>query len=120
MSVFLFISDIASYIGQNKFDPTKAFERLWKKADKKNLETIYNSINEEISQIDKQIGELRTKRETRQLLSHIEKLTSAKEHLQLSIDQFCFSQEYFLKKEFGDIITKIEKEDLSVEEKKKK
>lgn len=117
MSVYLFISDIASYIGQNKFDPTKSFERLWKKVDKKNLETIYSVICEEITQIDNQIDELSTKRKTRQLLLQIQKLQHKKEHLQLSLDQFCFSQESFLKREFGNIISKLE-EDLSIEEKK--
>lgn len=110
-TVYLFISDIASYIGQNKFDPTKSFERLWKKVDKKNLETIYTVIYEEIALLE---SEIEQKRKTRQ----IEKLQQKKEHLQLSLDQFCFSQESFLKKEFGNIISKIEERDLSIDEKK--
>jgi hypothetical protein len=40
-SVWLYVSDIASYIGQNKWDSVTPFERLWKKCDKS-----YNEIVE--------------------------------------------------------------------------
>ena len=47
--IFLYISEIASYIGQNKWDYVTPFERLWKRCDKDGynliLETTKKNIN---------------------------------------------------------------------------
>ena len=45
--VFLYTSEIASYIGQNKWDYVTPFERLWKRCDKDN----YNFILETTKKI---------------------------------------------------------------------
>ncbi|NBO98907.1 MAG: hypothetical protein EBU90_02095 [Proteobacteria bacterium] len=60
--VYLFCSDIASYIGQNKWDYITPFERLWKKCDSENYNRIVNEIKSEIetaSLKQKQLEELR-------------------------------------------------------------
>ena len=47
-NVFLNSSDIAAFIGQNKWDIVTPFERLWKKCDKsgyKNTSIVYTAFN---------------------------------------------------------------------------
>lgn len=60
--VFLYTSDIASYIGQNKWDYVTPFERLWKRCDKDGynllLERTKKQINEkrlEIKILDREV-----------------------------------------------------------------
>lgn len=43
--IYLYISDVASYIGQNKWDYITPFERLWKRCDTKNYENILMQTN---------------------------------------------------------------------------
>jgi hypothetical protein len=47
--IFINISDVASYIGQNKWDFVKPFERIWKKCDSINYQNILNNYNNKIS-----------------------------------------------------------------------
>lgn len=49
--IFINISDVASYIGQNKWDFVKPFERLWKKCDSVNYQNILSNYNDKISVI---------------------------------------------------------------------
>jgi hypothetical protein len=88
--VFLYISEIASYIGQNKWDYVTPFERLWKRCDKDGynliLETTKKNINEKSLQVkilDKEVellnNDLLNKRITkRQWESKTNKLTDQK------------------------------------------
>lgn len=46
--IFINISDIASYIGQNKWDYVTPFERIWKKCDKECYEEIMKKSQNEI------------------------------------------------------------------------
>lgn len=50
--VFIYISDVASLIGQNKWDCSTPFERLWKKCD-------LNGYNKVIEQVNAKIEETR-------------------------------------------------------------
>lgn len=47
MNVFINISDVASYIGQNKWNNTTPFERLWKKCDK-NYDICLNELKNDV------------------------------------------------------------------------
>lgn len=88
--IFLYISEIASYIGQNKWDYVTPFERLWKRCDKDGynliLETTKKNINEKHLQIkilDKEVellnSDLLNKKITkRQWESRTGKLTDQK------------------------------------------
>ncbi len=88
--VFLYISEVASYIGQNKWDYVTPFERIWKRCDKDGynliLETTKKNINEKHLQIkilDKEVellnNDLLNKRITkRQWESKTNKLTDQK------------------------------------------
>lgn len=46
--IFLYISDIASYIGQNKWDYVTPFERLWKRCDSEGYKMILDKTKTEI------------------------------------------------------------------------
>ena len=48
--VFLYASDIAAYIGQNKYDYITPFERLWKRCDSICYNKIINSSKNEIKE----------------------------------------------------------------------
>lgn len=47
--IFIYISDVASLIGQNKFDFVTPFERLWKKCDSQAFQDVTNNINSDIT-----------------------------------------------------------------------
>jgi hypothetical protein len=72
--VFLNISDIASYIGQNKWDFTTPFTRLWKRADKATYNSLISECSEEIEEtkqqlkhVDVQIQELQNMLDCKQI-----------------------------------------------------
>jgi hypothetical protein len=46
-NVYINISDVASYIGQNKWDFVTPFERLWEKCDKEGYNALINPFKEE-------------------------------------------------------------------------
>jgi hypothetical protein len=46
--VYLNVSDIAAYIGQNKFDYVTPFERLWKRCDKESLATLLEECTKKV------------------------------------------------------------------------
>jgi hypothetical protein len=48
--VYLNISDVASYIGQNKWDYISPFNRLWKRIDKKSYERCLASVQNHIGE----------------------------------------------------------------------
>ncbi|NBU34043.1 hypothetical protein EB118_07245 [bacterium] len=67
MKVFIFASDVASYIGQNKWDYLTPFERLWKKCDTNCYNELVNQVEnkvdmvlDEISGLDQQRVELQS------------------------------------------------------------
>ena len=47
--IFLYISDIASFIGQNKWDYVTPFERLWKRCDPTGYQTCIEHYNSKIN-----------------------------------------------------------------------
>lgn len=108
--IYLNISDIASYIGQNKWDFTTPFTRLWKRADKE----IYNSIildcNNEIEEKKKELKNVETKVEELQNLLDTKQIT--KRQFALKVKPFLQEQE-ILKNEVITSETKIDKVKLA-------
>lgn len=47
-AIYLYCSEIASYIGQNKWDYVTPFERLWKRCDKDGYNAILERVNNDI------------------------------------------------------------------------
>jgi len=46
--IYINISDIAAYIGQNYFDFVTPFERIWKKCDLESYQNLLGKLKEEI------------------------------------------------------------------------
>ncbi len=136
--IFLNISDIASFIGQNKWDYITPFERLWKKYDIE-YHTLLNEYNNKISiekitllnlEHDKQIIEddllnkKITKRQYTKLLKEntakIDILTQNINDLQTTIENISLSQIEKIEKNLGkDIITTITSSETETNDKRK-
>lgn len=135
---FLNISDIASFIGQNKWDYITPFERLWKRCDKECYASIIESqttnigeINGEIAKIQHEqlllVSDLEEKKLShRQYTIKNNKLEKQKEmlqkdqvNLQEKVDNIHLTQQEKLQKALGnDIIEQVQKADLPTEEKR--
>lgn len=61
--VYLYISDIASFIGQNKWDYVTPFERLWKRCDKVGYEIALNLTQNKITDINIQVASIQNEKE---------------------------------------------------------
>lgn len=137
---YIFSSDIATFIGQNRWNIITPFERLWRKTDKESLYYILDSVNRELLEenikvchLKTQLSELEeqynTKKITKRQLDlyqgkinkEIEDIQKTTVILHDNIDGFTLSQSEKIQKEFGDEITTILK-DLSIsnDDKKKK
>lgn len=64
--VYLYISDIASFIGQNKWDYITPFERLWKRCDKLGYDISVNNTKNKVTDIELQIVSIENERENLQ------------------------------------------------------
>lgn len=137
---YIFSSDIATFIGQNRWNIITPFERLWRKADKESVDSIIDLVNRELLEENIKICHLKTqlseledqynakKITKRQLdlyqgkinneINDIQKTTVV---LHDNVDGFTLSQSEKIQKEFGDEITTI-LQDLSIsnDDKKKK
>jgi hypothetical protein len=61
--VYLYISDIASFIGQNKWDYVTPFERLWKRCDKSGYEVALNHTQNKVIDINIKVGTIQNEKE---------------------------------------------------------
>lgn len=61
--VYLYISDIASFIGQNKWDYVTPFERLWKRCDKVGYEVALNLTQNKVTDINIQVASIQNEKE---------------------------------------------------------
>lgn len=121
MSIYIFISDVASYIGKNKFDPTKAFERLWKKVDKENIKNVLLLIEDEIHSLDMEITKLKDSitKMTRTKKKELDDLIHKRDALGMAIDNFSLSQRALITKECSKLNEIIDDTTLSPQKKKK-
>ena len=55
--IYLYISDIASFVGQNKWDCVTPFERLWKRCDT-SYDNILTEVKHETDNINLEINKL--------------------------------------------------------------
>lgn len=81
--IFINISDVASFIGQNKWDFITPFERLWKKCDSAGYKSIINQMNCKVSQMNVQLSDLHAQKEKLQNDLQINKI-SKREYSTLS------------------------------------
>lgn len=124
-NIFINISDIASYIGQNKWNYTEAFERLWKKCDsnyniclnelkniviKKNNELLI--INNQKTVLELQLSnKLITKRQFNNEVKKVElkKIEKVEElnTIENKVNNITLTQTQKIEKEIGKEITDI-------------
>jgi hypothetical protein len=136
--LYIYISDIASFIGQNKWDYVTPFERLWKKCDsneyKSSLVNINNNITNKKSLLtqlehDKSILEqkisekLITQRQyviaKNKLEKEYNKIETEIVKLQDSIDEIDLSQKEKLEKILGsNVILNIESKEIETDSKR--
>ena len=130
--IFLNISDIASYIGQNKWDYITPFERLFKRADSEGYHKVLKQMNEEVVNknmslaiIEQEKESLQqdlenkrvTKRQFVKALSDIEKkenkVIGEVSVISSQIDNIKMTQSEQIQKKLGkDIISKINSADI--------
>lgn len=96
--IFLYTSDIAAYIGQNKYDFVTPFERLWKRCDSICYNKIIKSSKEEIKEKQLKIIELEKQNEILQQDLELKRITKQKYNTQLKK----------LTKEKDEIVEKID------------
>lgn len=121
--VFLFASEIAAFIGQNKWDYVTPFERLWKKCDKGNYQAIISqnlmeiqTIQSNITGLEKSKTELQKQMETGEITKRqytlrankLEKTILEKqnqiEKIETRVDDIDLSQQQKLEKYLGNEI----------------
>lgn len=76
--IFLYTSDIAAYIGQNKYDFVTPFERLWKRCDTVCYNNIINRSKEEVELNKLKITELEKKSDILNMDLSLKKITKKK------------------------------------------
>jgi hypothetical protein len=136
--IFLFTSDIASFIGKNEYDFVTPFERLWKRCDSDDYNNIINKSKTLLSDKDTQIKKLEndkrslntdlesgkiTKRQYtlrfNKLEKNINELKDNKESLEQKIDAIDLNQEERLKKTLGeDAIKLVQSKNIETQDKR--
>ena len=135
---FIFSSDLATFIGQNRWNIIAPFERLWRKADKQSLDSLLDIVNKElfeenikICHLKTQISELEEQYNQKKITKRQLDLLEGKINTEIDIikkntviihdnvDGFTLSQSEKIQKEFGDDITAI-LQDLSISNDDKK
>lgn len=118
--IFLYTSEIAAYIGQNKYDYVTPFERLWKRCDPSGYNIVMDTKRAELTKcsldtvlIDKDIQQLQTdldsgKLTRRQFTARRKRLDEKRELLKVQsdtienqIDSIDLNQEQRLVKKLG-------------------
>lgn len=115
--IFLYASEIASFIGQNKWDYTTPFERLWKKCDKTNYQSIINDNLQQIESIKNSISEIENKKT--ELLKQLEKREITQRQYTLRLNKLN-KQSVDNLKEIDNIETKVDDIHLTQQQKLEK
>jgi hypothetical protein len=138
INIFLNISEIASFIGQNKWDYITPFERLWKKYDpeykvcidefnnkvvnnKAELLVLENEKNQiEQDLIDKKITKRQYTKRLKDNQTKIDSITQNIDNLTTKIDQISLTQSQKIEKDLGkDIIDTIASSSKETQDKRK-
>ena len=96
--IFLYTSDIAAYVGQNKYDFVTPFERLWKRCDSISYNKVINLSKNEIKEKQLHIVELEKQNEILNSDLQSKRITKQKYNTQLKK----------LKKEKDEMVDKID------------
>ena len=111
--IFLYISDIAAYIGQNNYDFVTPFERLWKRCDSQNYNEIIISNKNNLTNLHIEVKSLEN--EKKLLEDYLNQKRITKRQYNLSVKK----KDIEIKKELEkieDLETKIDNIDLNQEQ----
>ncbi len=115
--IFLYASEIASFIGQNKWDYITPFERLWKKCDKTNYQLIIDDNLKQIETIKQHVSALETKKT--ELSKQLEKHEITQRQYTLRLNKINKESDENLK-QIDDIETKVDEIHLTQQQKLEK
>lgn len=112
-SCYLNISEIASYIGYNVYDPIKPFERFWKRSDLVIYNNLLNKMNTDL--LDSKV-KLQSITESKEILeTKLLKKEITKRQYNLSVKEISV-KEKVEKEIIEDVLNKINSVSLSVSE----
>lgn len=112
-SCYLNISEIASYIGYNVYDPIKPFERLWKRSDLVTYNNLLNKMNTDL--LDSKV-KLQNITETKEILeTKLLKKEITKRQYNVSVKEIAV-KEQVEKETIENTINKINSVSLTVSE----
>lgn len=98
-SIYLYCSEIASYIGQNKWDYVTPFERLWKRCDKECYNMILSNLSGDVQEQKDNIVLLEEKKKNIEEEYKNKKMTKAVYNEEKKkIEQECIKKEELLKR----------------------
>lgn len=115
--IFLFTSDIASFIGQNSYDFITPFERLWKRCDTESYNTIINTSKKELLETQVQLQSLEIEKST--LKDDLDSKRITKRQYTLRVNKL-EKESLKIKDQFTDLETKIDNIDLNQEQRLQK
>jgi len=137
--IYLYISEIASYIGQNKWDPITPFERLWKRCDlagyNQTIEKVEQSITQHTTVLDgievssseleqklqkKQITKREYKAQMDKLVKEKEQITAQITELKTKIHEIDLTQQQKLELAIGTDLVKDIQTNTKVETSEKR
>lgn len=111
---FVYISEVASYIGQNKWDYVTPFERLWKRCDGENYKMLLNKTKTEINNKSLQVKIF--DKEVELLKDDLENKRITKRQWQTKTDALYEKKNECLK-EISNLNTRVDEIDLNQQQK---
>jgi len=138
--IYINISDVAAYIGQNYFDFVTPFERIWKKCDLETYQNLIQTLQHEIHENKKEIDDLELEKQKcdddfeskkitkRQHTLRIKKIEEKKQNsndkievIQDRIDEIDLTHKQQLEKIVGnEIINNMESKNIETQDKRVK
>jgi hypothetical protein len=115
--IFLFTSDIASFIGQNIYDFVTPFERLWKRYDAESYNNLINTSKKNLLEIQTKLQTLQVERTT--LKDDLDSKQITQRQYTLRINKI-EKESVKVKDQYTELETKIDSIDLNQEQRLKK
>lgn len=115
--IFLFTSDIASFIGQNIYDFVTPFERLWKRCDAESYNNLINTSKKNLLEIQTKLQNLQVERTT--LKDDLDSKQITQRQYTLRINKI-EKESVKVKDQYTELETKIDNIDLNQEQRLKK
>jgi len=115
--IFLFTSDIASFIGQNIYDFVTPFERLWKRCDTESYNNLINTSKKNLLEIQTKLQHLEVERNT--LKDNLDSKRITQRQYTIRVNKI-EKESVKVKDQYTELETKIDNIDLNQEQRLKK